>query len=70
MTVLIQMKERRRQDHLQLLNSLFNFDDAPQVLRIKRIAPKYDPIKNWNKRLQKNFGTTDGLKIKEAVEHG
>ena len=51
--------------------ALFDLDELenhPRMLRSKRIAPQYDRIKNWNKRLQKNFGTSDGLKIKEAVE--
>ena len=30
--------------------------------------PKYDLVKDLKNELQKNFGTTDGLKIKEAVE--
>ena len=51
--------------------ALFDLDelqDHPRILRSKRIMPQYDRIKNWKKRTLKNFGTSDGLKIKEAVE--
>ena len=53
------------------LIALFNLDELKEhrrVLRMKRIMPKYDFIQVLKNELQKNFGTSDGLKIKEAVE--
>ena len=51
--------------------ALFDLDELqnhPRVLRRKRIMPKYDFIQDLKNELQKNFGTTDGKLIKEAVE--
>ena len=51
--------------------ALFDLDelqDHPRILRSKRIMPKYDLVKDFKNTLHKNFGTSNGLKIKEAVE--
>jgi hypothetical protein len=40
----------------------------PQVLRTKKIAPGYDPLRSKEYRLERDFGTSNGVEILMAVE--